>query len=116
MTETEFRRRTKKLALMVIPLVDELPNTRSGRAIGNQLIRSETGVGSNYRAACCAKSKIDMAAKMRTVIEEADETMYWLELLVESKTVSKERAKGIHQEAKALFLMSTASRKTLRGD
>ena len=116
MDEAEFRRRTKKLALWVIPLVDELPNTKSSRVIANQLIRSGTGVGSNYRAACCAKSKTDMAVKMGTVIEEADETVYWLELLVEANMVTKERVAHVHQEASEIFLMATSSRKTLRGD
>lgn len=80
MTKEELKDRTKKLGLRIIKLVDALPRTNSARVIGNQLIRSGTSVGANYRAACRARSKAKFISKLGTVVEEADESGFWLEL------------------------------------
>ncbi len=81
MDEREFKKRTKRFALDAILLVDSLPKGRSADVIGRQLLRSATSIGANYRAACRAKSKADLIAKLAIVEEEADESLYWMELL-----------------------------------
>ena len=91
MNEQEFKQRTKKLALRIIKLVETLPKTSTGRVIGNQILRSGTSVGANYRAACRAKSTADILNKLSIVEEEADETLYWLELLVEGEIIPESR-------------------------
>ena len=87
MTQTELKKRTKQLALRVIRLVESLPKTKTSNVIGNQLLRSGTSVGANYRAACRAKSSADFINKLAIVEEEADESTYWIELLVESNQI-----------------------------
>ncbi|MCG8364879.1 MAG: four helix bundle protein, partial [Pseudanabaenales cyanobacterium] len=84
MDEQAFKQRTKKLALRVLRLVESLPRKTSTNIIGRQLIRCATSVGANYRSACRAKSTADLIAKLSIVEEEADECLYWLELLVEA--------------------------------
>lgn len=84
MNEVEFKNRTKQVALRVIRLVDSLPNSTVPQTIGKQLLRSGTSIGANYRAACRGKSTADVLHKLAIVEEEADESLYWLELLVES--------------------------------
>lgn len=83
MNEEIFKHRAKNLALRAIRLVESLPDTKTAHVIGKQLIRSSTSVGASYRASCRAKSTADMINKLKTVEEEADESLYWLELLVE---------------------------------
>ncbi len=85
MTEQEFKDRTKQIALRVIRLVESLPNTKTAQIIGKQLLRSATSVGANYQAACRGKSTADILHKLAIVEEEADESLYWLELLIESE-------------------------------
>lgn len=85
MDKHELLARTKVFALRALKLVDHLPRTASGRAIGNQLVRSATSVGANYRAACRSRSRAEFAAKLGVVAEEADESVYWLELVREAK-------------------------------
>src|SRR5947207_15435942 len=84
MDNDDLRPRTKAYALRVIRLVESLPRNRTADVIGKQLLRSATSVGANYRAACRAKSPADFTAKMGIVEEEADESLYWMELLIES--------------------------------
>ena len=81
MSKAELLTRTKAFALRILKLVDHLPRTTSGRAIGNQLVRSGTSVGANYRAACRSRSRAEFAAKLGLVAEEADETVYWLKVI-----------------------------------
>jgi four helix bundle protein len=80
----ELKIRTKQFALRVIRLVEALPNTRISNTIGNQLLRSGTSVGANYRAACRGRSRPDFVSKVGIAIEEADESLYWMEMLIES--------------------------------
>ncbi|MBN3872065.1 four helix bundle protein [Nostoc sp. JL33] len=114
MNEQEFKARTKQLALRIIRLVEQLPQTRIADVIGKQLLRSATSVGANYRAACRAKSTADLIAKLGIVEEEADETLYWLELLIESGLMTAEKLKSLMQEATEILAMTVASIKTLR--
>ena len=90
MNEQEFKRRTKQIGLRVIRLVGTLPHNRVNDVIARQILRSATSVGANYRAASRAKSNADMIAKL-AIVEEADETLYWLEILVEAEIVSEKR-------------------------
>src|SRR5262245_58173433 len=83
MTEHELKQRTKAFALRVMRLIGSLPETTVGRAIGQQLVRSGTSVGANYRSACRGRSKAEFIAKLGTVVEEADESGFWLELIIE---------------------------------
>ena len=83
MNADDFKKRTKQFALRILKLVEALPNTVAGRTIGVQLVRSGTSVGSNYRAACRGSSKAEFIAKLGIVEEEADESAYWLELIIE---------------------------------
>ncbi len=83
MTPTEMKQRTRSLALRIIHLVESLPSTRTADVIGKQLLRCGTSVGANYRAACRGRSKADFVAKMGIVEEEADEIIYWIELLID---------------------------------
>ena len=114
MTEELFKRRTKLLALDIISLVESLPTSRTANVIGRQLIRSGTSIGANYRAACQGKSKADLSFKLSIVEEEADETVYWLELLIESHIVSKARVAALLKETDEIIAMIVASIKTLR--
>jgi four helix bundle protein len=112
MTPEELKARTKSFALRVIKLVGSLPNDPALRIIGKQMLRSATSVGANYRAACRAQSHATFAAKLAVVIEEADETLYWLELLQDSGRMKPELLAGLLKEASELVAITTASRKT----
>ena len=114
MNEWEFKTRTKQLALRVISLVQALPPDLTADVIGKQLLRSATSVGANYRSACRAKSTADIIAKLSIVEEEADESLYWLELLVESGLIPAEKLKSLMSETNEILAMTVASIKTLR--
>ena len=111
--EQEFKRRTKALALRVIKLVSSLPKNTVSEVIGKQLIRSGTAVGANYRAACRARSTADLIAKLRIVEEEADECLYWMELIVEATLVDVANLRSIMSETNEILAMTVASIKTL---
>ena len=85
MTSDELKLRTKKFALRIISMIEHLPNNKTGNVIGNQLLRSATSIGANYRSACRSRSKAEFISKIRVVEEEADESVYWIELIKESK-------------------------------
>lgn len=95
-------------------MVESLPRNRIAEVIGRQLLRAGTSVGANYRAACRGKSASDVVAKLRIVEEEADESIYWVELLVEAGVVTPNRMDAIRKEANELLAMTVASIKTLR--
>ena len=115
MNEEIFKRRTRQLALEIIGLVESLHRSRTADVIGRQLLRSGTSIGANYRAACRGKSKADIISKLAIVEEEADETIYWLELLIESKIVELPRVNLLLKESNEIVAMVVASIKTLRG-
>lgn len=114
MNEQEFKRRTKQAALRVIRMIEALPQNTTGFVIGKQILRSATSVGANYRAACRAKSTPDMIAKLALVEEEADETLYWLELLIASEMMSETRLSELMKEYNEILAMTVSSIKTLR--
>jgi len=114
MNEKEFKDRTKKIALRIIKLVESLPETTASKVIGKQLLRSSTSVGANYRAACRGKSVADVIHKLSIVEEEADESLYWLELLIESNIISENRLADLQKEMNEITAMVVASIKTLR--
>lgn len=105
----QLKGRTKKFALDVIRLVEGLPPSYAGQVIGRQLFRSGTSVGANYRAACRAKSVADFIAKMGIVEEEADECMYWMELLDETQLVPSVKLKALMAEADDIVAITVAS-------
>jgi len=114
MNEQEFKDRTKRAALRIVRLVEALPKTKTAQTIGVQLLRCGTSVGANYRAACRGKSPADVFAKLGIVEEEADESVYWLELLVEAKLLPEARLRPLMAEMDEIVRMTVASIRTLR--
>ena len=112
MNEPQMKNRTKQVALRVLNLADALPTSRSGNAIANQLVRSGTSVAANYRALCRSKSRADFVNKTSIVEEEADETGFWLELIVDAHLLSAKRVNPLLDEASEITAMLVASRKT----
>ena len=112
MTERELLQRTKQFALRIFKLVGALPQTIQGRAVAAQLIRSGTSVAANYRAACRARSKAEFVAKLGIVEEEADETAFWLELIIETSLLSLTKVKPLLTEASGIVAIMTSSKKT----
>src|SRR4051812_18019334 len=110
----ELRHRTKQFALRIIRMFQSLPKTTEAQVIGKQLIRSATSVGANYRACGRAKSKADFVNKITIVLEEADETVFWLELLAESDILSPGQLRELIKESNELMAIFAASRNTLR--
>lgn len=110
----ELRQRTKKFAGRIVKLFQALPRTGEAEVIGKQLLRAGTSVGANYRAACRARSRAEFASKLGIVVEEADETVYWLELLAESGIVSPRRLEDLLHEAHELTAIFTAARRTTK--
>lgn len=111
----QLKERTKRFALRIINLVRALPKTEEARLLGRQLLRSGTSVASNYRAVCRARSKAEFISKMGTVVEETDETVFWLELFIDAKIVKKEKMASILQEANELLAIFAASQYTAKG-
>ncbi len=114
MRTEELKLRTKQFALRVIKLVEALPKNKIGDVLGNQLLRSATSVEANYRAACRARSKADFISKIAIVEEEADESLFWLELIAESGLMNTERLKDLTKEADELTAIFTATGKTAK--
>ncbi len=114
MNEAELKQRTKQFSLRIIRLVTSLPSAPTARTIGSQLLRSGTSVGANYRSACCGRSRLDFIAKVGIALEEADESLYWLELLEEAGVVPGERISDLKKEANELVAIFTATVKTAR--
>jgi four helix bundle protein len=111
----ELQDRTKRFALRVVRMFRSLPRADEARIMGKQVLRSATSMAANYRAACRARSKAEFVAKIGVVVEEADETVFWLELLVESDVLSAEKAKALIEEANELLAIVSASQRTARG-
>jgi len=114
MNEKDLKKRTKQFGLRIIKLVEALPKTQTARVIGNQLLRSGTSVGANYRAACRGRSKAEFIAKVGISIEEADKSMYWIEMLTEAGIMPEEKVSALHKEADEIIAILTASVKTAR--
>lgn len=107
-----LRQLTKDLALRIIRLHRQLPATEEARVIGRQLLRSATSVGANYRAVCRARSGNEYFAKLSICIEEADETLFWLELLGEAEIVPTARLTDLHHDYSRVVAILTTARKT----
>ena len=114
MDAEELKRRTKAFAIRIIRLVEALPNTSTARVIGNQLLRSGTSVEANYRAACRARSQAEFIAKIGVVEEEADESVYWLELLIEATVLPTVQVQDLLDEANELTAIFVASGRTAK--
>jgi four helix bundle protein len=115
MNPEEMKARTRAFALRIIQLAESLPETSTAKVIRNQLLRCGSSVGANYRAACRARSKPDFAAKMGIVEEEADETVYWIELLIDADIVQLTRVKDLLKEADEIIAITVSSIKSAKG-
>ena len=111
----ELKDRTKAFALRVIKMSDALPKTRAANVITNQILRSSTSMVANYRAVGRARSRAEFVAKLGVVVEEADETVFWLEMLGDSGIVPANKMRKMLDEANQLMLIFSASRKTAKG-
>jgi len=114
MTEQELKDRTKRFSLCALKVVNALPGTVAGRAIGGQLIRSGASVAANYRAACICRSKAEFIAKLGIVLEEADESCFWLEFIIEGELLDSKRVQPLLEEGeelRAIFISSIRSAK-----
>lgn len=108
-----LKERTKQFALRVIRLSQALPKSRESDVIGRQILRAGTSAAANYRAACCARSVQEFRAKISIVVEECDETVFWIELLIEANLISAEKLLPLRQEAlELLYIMSSARKNT----
>jgi four helix bundle protein len=114
MDADDLKKRTKQFGLRILKLVSALPNTVQGRAIGSQLVRSGTSVGANYRAACRGRSKAEFVAKLgtveETVEEEADESAYWMEMIIEGELLKQKQVEPLLNEANELVKIMARSR------
>jgi len=111
----DLKARTKKFALRILRLYRALPAKEEARILGRQVLRSGTSVGANYRAACRARSRAEFIAKLGIVLEEADETVFWLELLLEGGIVNHEKLGALLQEAQELTSIFVTSLCTAKG-
>ncbi len=110
MDANELKKRTKLFVLRVLKLAAALPLTLEGKIIKGQLVRAGTSVGANYRAACRGRSRAEFIAKLGVVVEEADESAYWLELIIEGAFLKESRVKPLLDEANELTKIMVSSR------
>ncbi len=114
MKHDNLKDRTKRFALRVIRVAERLPKNKTADVISRQLLRSGTSVGANYRAACRAKSPADFISKMGTVEEETDESLFWMELLVDARLMSEELLGELQTEARKILAIVVSSIKTAK--
>ena len=114
MTEEELKKRFKSFAVRIVKMVDSMPNTISGRAIASQIVRSGTSPSANYRAACISKSEKDFINKLKMAEEELDETVHWLEIIMETNMMSSNRLQPLYNEGKELLSIIVKSIVTTR--
>ena len=114
MTPDELKQRSKRFALRVMKLVEALPHSTSGQVLGRQLLRAATSVAANYRAACRARSHAEFIAKLGIVEEEADECVFWLEMIEESQLVPASRLTELTREASELTAIMVSSIRSAR--
>jgi four helix bundle protein len=107
-----FRQRTKKFAVAVIKLCEELPRSVVNFTVVQQIVASATSVGANYRAACRARSQAEFFSKISIVVEEADETQYWLEVIDETGWIKSEKIQPLHKECSEILAVVTKARDT----
>ncbi len=116
MNADDLKQRTKSFALRIIRLIESLPPGKTTEVIGRQLLRSGTSVGANYRAACRARSQADFISKMGIVLEEADESAYWMELLIESGAIAETKLSALIAEASQIVAITVSSINTAKGN
>ncbi|MBC8051712.1 MAG: four helix bundle protein [Sphingobacteriaceae bacterium] len=107
-----FKTRTKKFVVENIRFYQTLPKTEEARIIGKQLLRSSSSVGANYRAACRGRSKAEFFSKISIVVEEADESVFWIEVLTEAEIVPQQKIIHLLKEAKEILAIVSKARKT----
>ena len=112
MNKDELKQRTKTFALRVMKLVEHLPKTNKGRVLGDQLLRSGTSVAANYRAACRARSTVEFISKLGNVLEESDESAWWMELIIEDGLLPANRVEPLLTEANELTAIFFTARRT----
>lgn len=110
----QLKIRSKQFAIRIVKLFRSLPRTEDARIIGKQVLRSGTSVAANYRAVCRARSKAEFISKIGVVVEEADETTFWLELLVDTGIVRESRMRSLMSESNELLAIFAASQYTAR--
>jgi four helix bundle protein len=110
----DLRRRTKEFALRIIKLFRALPKTEEARILGRQVLRSGTAVAANYRSACCGRSRADFISKIGLTVEEADETVFWLELIVDAGIFKSSKLDSLIAEANELVRIFQATRTTAK--
>jgi four helix bundle protein len=110
----DLRERTKRFAIRILRLYRALPPKEDARVIGRQLLRSGTSIGANYRAACRARSRAEFIAKLGVVLEESDESLFWLELLLEGEIIREEQLRALITEAKELTSIFVTSLRTAK--
>ena len=110
----QLKDRTKQFALRIIRMSEAMPNTRAANVIANQILRSSTSMAANYRAVSHARSKAEFISKLGIVVEEADETLFWLELLADSGIVKAAKLRELLSESSQLVSILSASRATAR--
>jgi four helix bundle protein len=115
MKNDDFRNRTKTFALRIIKMYCRLPKSTEAQVLGKQVLRSGTSVAANYREASRARSDAELVSKLGVVEQELDETLLWLELLVESGIVREAKMASLHQEAEELLCMTVAAIKKAKG-
>ena len=116
MNKEELKARTKQFALQIFKLFEKLPKTFIGRHIGYQLFKAGSSVGANYRSACWARSKAEFIAKTSVVLEEADESLYWLEIINDSKIYSGKDMEVLMKEADELTAIFSSILKASRNN
>jgi four helix bundle protein len=108
-----FKHRTKQLTLRCVRIFQALPKTEEAKIIGKQLLRSATSVGANYRAVCRARSQNEFSAKLSITIEEADETLFWMEILIESGIYTEAKMKEVMDELTEIIKVLSKARKSV---
>jgi four helix bundle protein len=114
MKDSEMKLRTKTFALRIVRLFRALPHSEEARIIGRQILRSGTSVGANYRAACRSRSRQEFIARLGVVLEEADETVFWLELLADCNIVARPKLDNLTREANELTSIFVSSLRTAK--
>lgn len=108
-----FKSRTKKFVVDNIRLFRQLPKTEEAKIVGRQLLRSSSSVGSNYRAACRARSQAEFHSKLSIVVEEADESVFWMEIMIEADIIDKTKLTDLYKEANEILKVVSSARKTV---
>ena len=115
MDDAELKQRTKMFAIRILRLYRALPRKAEANILGKQLLRAGTSIGANYRAACRSRSRAEFLAKLGIVLEESDETVFWLELMLETGVFPSAKLAGLIKEANELTAIFVASLRTAKG-